>query len=164
MPLANDYLAKKLTSFVKLSSDELAGLADLQSEPFQVNTGQELMYQGETGQVAFILHAGWGCSFKVLRDGSRQVITFPVPGDIIGLRSVLLKASDHAFSAVTPALVSRISVARIATLIDEFPRLATAMMWAMSRDEAVTVDHLASMGNALRSKERPTSFSNCATG
>lgn len=146
MPLANDFLARKLTYFVPLSSTELAGLAELQSAPVHVTRGKELMHQGEKGQVAYILHSGWGCSFKILRDGARQIITFPVPGDLIGLRSVLLKTSDHAFSAITDAQVSRISVARVTTLIDEFPRLATAIMWATSRDEAVTVEHLASIG------------------
>jgi CRP-like cAMP-binding protein len=146
MPSADDYLARKLTCFVKLSTVELAGLAELQSAPFDVTRGKELLRQGEAGQAAYILHSGWGCSFKILRDGGRQVITFPIPGDMIGVRSILLKTSDHAFSAITDAQVSRISVSRLNTLIDEFPRLSTAIMWATSRDEAVTVEHLASVG------------------
>lgn len=157
MQFANDYLARKLTSFVKLTPTELAGLAELQSAPVHVQRGQELMHQGETGQVAHILHFGWGCSFKILRDGSRQIITFPVPGDIIGLRSVLLKTADHAFSAITDIRVTRISVARLTTLVDEFPRLATALMWGTSRDEAMTVEHLASVGRRT-SLERTAHF------
>ena len=53
--------------------------------------GRELISQGEVGRVAYILHDGWGCSFKILKDGGRQIITFPVPGDCIGLRSSLLR-------------------------------------------------------------------------
>lgn len=146
MPSAPDYLSRKLESFVKLSSEDRAGLRELQSEPVHVARGKELLRQGETEQAAYILHAGWGCSFKILRDGARQIITFPIPGDMIGVRSLLLKTSDHAFSAITDAQVSRISVSRLTTLIDDFPRLSTAIMWATSRDEAVTVEHLASIG------------------
>jgi CRP-like cAMP-binding protein len=146
MLFSSDFLARKLRSFVELSELESAGLAELQSAPIHVERGEELMHQGESGQVAYILQSGWGCSFKILRDGARQIITFPIPGDLIGLRNVLLRTSDHAFSAVTDAQVSRISVARVTTLIDEFPRLATAIMWATSRDEAITVEHLASIG------------------
>lgn len=146
MPVVDSFLANKLKSFVALTPAELAGLVDLQSAPVRVEKGQELLRQGATGPVAYILQQGWGCSFKILRDGARQIITFLVPGDLIGLRSVLLRTSDHAFSAVTEAQVSRISVPRVLALIDEFPRLATAIMWATSRDEAITVEHLASVG------------------
>jgi CRP-like cAMP-binding protein len=157
MPLSSDFLARKLRTFVDLSELELAGLAELQSAPLHVERGKELMHQGERGQVAYILQSGWGCSFKILRDGARQIITFPIPGDLIGLRNVLLRTSDHAFSAVTDAQVSCISVARVTTLIDEFPRLATAIMWATSRDEAITVEHLASIGRRT-SLERTAHF------
>lgn len=157
MPAANDFLAKKLTSFVRLAAAELAGLSELQSTPVNVEPGTELMHQGEAGQVAYILQAGWGCSFKILRDGARQIITFPVPGDLIGLRSVLLRTSDHAFSAITHAQVCRVSAVRVTTLIEEFPRLGTALMWATSRDEAITVEHLASIGRRT-SLERTAHF------
>ncbi len=157
MPFINDHLAKKLTTFVKLSPAELAGLAELQSTPVNVPRGSDLMHQGDAGQLAYILHAGWGCSFKVLRDGARQIITFPIPGDMIGLRSILLKTSDHAFSAITDVQVSRISTARLNTLVDEFPRLAAAIMWGTSRDEAITVEHLASIGRRT-SLERTAHF------
>ncbi len=157
MPFVNDHLARKLTTFVKLSPTELAGLAELQSTPVNVPRGSDLMNQGDAGQLAYILHAGWGCSYKVLRDGARQIITFPIPGDMIGLRSILLKTSDHAFSAITDVQVSRISTTRLNTLVDEFPRLATAIMWGTSRDEAITVEHLASIGRRT-SLERTAHF------
>jgi hypothetical protein len=72
--------------------------------------------QGDTEQAAYILQAGWGCSSKLLPDGGRQIITFPLPGDCIGLRSVLLRTSDHSFSAVTDAIVTRVEVSRILRL------------------------------------------------
>jgi len=157
MPQAHDYLAKKINSFVKLSPAELEGLAQLQSVPVPVERGVELLHQGESGHVAYILRSGWGCSFKILRDGSRQIITFPIPGDLIGLRSVLLKTSDHAFSTVTDAQICRVNVARVTTLFEQFPRLGTAIMWATSRDEAITVEHLASIGRRT-SLERTAHF------
>jgi CRP-like cAMP-binding protein len=157
MPLGSNFLAKKLNTFVKLSQAELEGLAQLQSAPVPVEQGVELLHQGETGQIAYVMQSGWGCSFKILRDGARQIITFPIPGDLIGLRSVLLKTSDHAFSVITDAQVCRISIARLTAMIEEFPRLGTAIMWATSRDEAITVEHLASIGRRT-SLERTAHF------
>lgn len=157
MPLGSNFLAKKLNTFVKLSQEELEGLVQMQSAPVPVEQGVELLHQGENGQIAYVLQSGWGCSFKILRDGARQIITFPIPGDLIGLRGVLLKTSDHAFSVITDAQVCRISVARLTSLLEEFPRLGTAIMWATSRDEAITVEHLASIGRRT-SLERTAHF------
>ena len=35
------------------------------------------------------------------RYGTRQIIDFQVPGDFLGLRSVLLRTSDHSFEPIT---------------------------------------------------------------
>jgi CRP-like cAMP-binding protein len=139
-------LERKLNSFVQLSSAELSCLADLQSAPVRVKRGKELVHEGQTGHKAYILQAGWACSFKLLPDGGRQIIGFPVPGDCIGLRSVLLRTSDHSFSALTDASVSSVEAPRMLQLFSDFPRLAAAILWATSRDEAMIVEHLVSIG------------------
>lgn len=87
-------LAKKLNSFVELSERELLCLAELQTAPIRLKSGKELVHEGQVGDMAYILQAGWACSFKLLPDGGRQIIAFPLPGDCVGLRSALLLTSD----------------------------------------------------------------------
>lgn len=140
------HLARKLNTFVRLTRRELQCLADLQSAPIHVEKGRELLRQGEQGHYAFILQAGWGCSFKILQDGGRQVITFPLPGDFVGVRSILFRTSDHSFNAVTDAIVTRVEIPRLLRLFNEYPHIGAAIFWATSRDEAITVEHLASIG------------------
>ncbi len=139
-------LETKLNSFVLLSPAEMSCLSDLQSAPVRVKRGQELVYEGQTGHKVYILQAGWACSFKLLPDGGRQIIGFPIPGDCIGLRSVLLRTSDHSFSALTDAAVSSVDAAQVMKLFNDLPRLAAAILWAASRDEAMIVEHLVSIG------------------
>ncbi len=69
-----------------------------------------------------------------------------MPGDCIGLRSVLLRTSDHSFSALTDAVVSSVEASRMLQIFNEFPRLAAAILWAASRDEAMVVEHLVNIG------------------
>jgi CRP-like cAMP-binding protein len=121
-------------------------LANLQSAPFTLARGKELVHEGELRQSAYILQAGWACSFKLLRDGGRQIITFPVPGDCIGLRSTLLRTSDHSFSALTDTVMTRIAAPRLEQMFTDFPYLGAAVLWATSRDEAMIVEHLVSIG------------------
>ena len=139
-------LAKKLRTFMPLSATELSCLAELQAAPMRVKRGKEFVHEGQSGQVAHILQAGWACSFKILPDGGRQIITFPVPGDCVGLRSVLLKTSDHSFSALTDAIVSRVEAPRLMAVFNDHPRLGAAILWATSRDEAMVVEHLVNIG------------------
>ena len=105
MAIAHSVLAKKLSTFVVLSRDELKCLADIQSIPLKVKRGKQLTQEGQTGHKVFVLQAGWACSYKELSGGSRQIISFPIAGDCVGLRSVLLRTADHSFSALTDAVV-----------------------------------------------------------
>jgi CRP-like cAMP-binding protein len=118
----------------------------MQANPLNLKRGRQLTQEGDTGHKAFVLQKGWACSFKILPNGSRQIISFPIAGDIIGLRSVLLRTADHSFSAITDAIVSAVEAAHVLQCVTEFPRLGAALLWAASRDEAMVVEHLVSIG------------------
>jgi CRP-like cAMP-binding protein len=139
-------LARKLNTFLPLTRQELDCLADIQSAPVKMKRGQELVQEGQTGHQAFVLQAGWACSYKSLSDGGRQIISFPIAGDCVGLRSVLLRTADHSFLALTDAVVSTVEPGHIMRCVTEFPRLGVALLWAASRDEAMVVEHLVSVG------------------
>ena len=139
-------LARKLNTFLPLSRDELECLAEMQSKPLKVKRGKQLTQEGQAGHKAFILQAGWACSYKELPNGDRQIISFPIAGDCVGLRSVLLRTADHSFSTLTDAVVSPVDGTHILKCVADFPRLGAALMWAASRDEAMVVEHLVNIG------------------
>ena len=139
-------LARKLSTFLPLTEAELGCLAEIQSSPVRMSRGQELVQEGQTGHKAFVLQSGWACSYKSLPDGGRQIISFPIAGDCVGLRSVLLRTADHSFLALTDAVVSSVETSHMMRCVTEFPRLGAALLWAASRDEAMVVEHLVSIG------------------
>jgi len=143
---SDSVLAKKLNAFLTLSQDELKCLADLQGHPLNVRRGEQLTREGQTEHKAFVLQTGWACSFKTLPDGARQIISFPIAGDIVGLRSILLRTADHSFSALTDAVVHPLQGTHIMRCVTEYPRLGAALLWAASRDEAMVVEHLVNIG------------------
>jgi hypothetical protein len=65
------------------------------------------------------------------------------------LRSALLRTSDHSFSALTDIVVSGVEASRMMRIFNEFPRLGAAILWAASRDEAMVVEHLVSIGRRV---------------
>lgn len=143
---AKSPLTHKLSSFVALSQAELAVLERLHQRRRSYPAGRDLVHEGETGQAAYILSAGWVCSYKLQPDGSRQIVDFQVPGDFLGLRSVLLRTSDHSFETIVDSQAAEVLIGDLLRAFDETPRLATAILWAASRDEAMVVEHLVGIG------------------
>ena len=139
-------LMRKLARFVLLGQSELAALAELEARRRPVAAGTDLVHERQAGHHAFILLEGWVCAYKIVPDGGRQVIDFSIPGDFMGLRSVLMRTSDHSFSALTDVAVAEVSARQMLDGFQRQPRLAAAILWAASRDEAMVVEHLVGIG------------------
>jgi CRP-like cAMP-binding protein len=140
-------LVRKLNTYMPLATVEQQRLAELQTSPQRVKRGKQLMREGEAGhEEAYILQAGWACSFKDLPSGGRQIISFPIAGDFVGIRSILLKTADHSSETLTDSIVTSVDGAGMLQTFSEFPRLGAAILWAASRDEAMVVEHLVSIG------------------
>jgi CRP-like cAMP-binding protein len=139
-------LARKLSTFVPMSREELRYLTQMQAAQLAVKRGQQLVREGQTGHKAFVLQTGWASSYKDLPNGTRQIISFAIAGDCVGLRSVLLRTADHSFAALTDSVVSAVDGAHFMKCIVDFPRLGAALLWATSRDEAMVVEHLVNLG------------------
>ena len=138
--------AQKLSSFVALSTAEHLDIANMHKRRRTFVAGRDLVHQGQSDQTAYILADGWVSSYKLLRDGSRQIVDFQIPGDFLGLRSVLLHTSDHSIEPITDIEVSEVSLVDLIESFARLPRLATAVLWAASRDEAMVVEHLVGIG------------------
>ncbi len=151
MSTAQSPLTRKLGNFVALSDGELEVLASLHRRRRSFVAGRDLVHQGQTHQAAYILAEGWVCSYKLLRDGTRQIVDFQIPGDFLGLRSVLFRTADHNVEPVTAVEASEVLESDLLQVFATTPRLATAVLWAASRDEAMVVEHLVGIGrrNAL---------------
>jgi CRP-like cAMP-binding protein len=139
-------LIQKLSALVALSEAELAILADLHKRRRIFAAGRDLVHQGQSDQAAYILARGWVISHKILPDGSRQIVDVQIPGDFLGLRSVLLHMSDHNIEPITEIEVSEVLASDLLDAFARAPRLAMAVLWAASRDEAMVVEHLVGLG------------------
>lgn len=144
--------ARKLTAFVSLSDSDLSVVSDLYRRRRKFPVGVDMIHQGQTDQSAFVIASGWACSYKLLRGGARQIVDFQIPGDFVGLRSVLFRTSDHNVEPITPVRASVVSESELLSAFSRTPRLATAVLWAASRDEAMVVEHLVDLGRRTASE------------
>jgi len=138
--------ARKLSAFVKLSPADLTVLSEVYQNRRKFVVGRDIIHQGQTDQSAYILASGWACSYKVLPSGTRQIVDFQIPGDFLGLRSVLFRTADHNVEPITQVHASAVKKHDLLEAFSKTPRLATAVLWAASRDEAMVVEHLVDLG------------------
>lgn len=139
-------LVRKLGVFVALSETELTVLNRLHLRRRTFVAGLDLVQQGQCDTAAYILASGWVCSYKILPNGLRQIVDFQIPGDFLGLRSILLQTSDHCIEPITKIEATEVPTAELLDTFARTPRLAAAVLWAASRDEAMVVEHLIDVG------------------
>ncbi len=144
--------ARKLSAFVALSPTDLTVISDLYRRRRRFEVGVDMIHQGQTDQCAYVLASGWACSYKILQGGTRQIVDFQIPGDFLGLRSVLFRTSDHNVEPITPVQASEVQQRDLLEAFTKTPRLATAVLWAASRDEAMVVEHLVDLGRRSASE------------
>ena len=139
-------LARRLGLLAKLTTHELDCLSDLESSPSRFERGKEILYEGEISQTTYIVQHGWGCSFKLLPNGERQITAIVVPGDCINLRSPLRRATNYTFQTITDVIASRIKASRMVQLFNDLPHLGVALLLASAQDDEMIVEHLISVG------------------
>ncbi len=146
MARAQPAFIARLREFEGLAEAEAGALAAALGDCVEAEGRTDLQLEGEEGAVAYAIEAGWAYAYKDLEDGRRQIVGFHFAGDTLGLRTLLLRTSDHAFRTLTPCRLHRLRRRDLEGLFADHPRLAAAVLWALARDEAIVVEHLVSLG------------------
>ena len=146
MTMKQSPLIRKLSTYVRLSEEEYLILKEFQRHQRNFDAGSDLVHEGQNHPTAFVLSEGWVSSYKILRSGGRQIVDFQIPGDFLGLRSVLFRTADHNIEPITQIKASKFSTKDLLNVFEASPRLAAAVLWSASSDEAVVVERLVSLG------------------
>lgn len=112
----------------------------------RVEAYQNIIRQGDRPENVHLILGGIACRYKVLRDGSRQIMALLVPGDFCDLHVAILGAMDHGIASLSPCIVADLSRATIVDLIENYPRIAHALSWAALVDAAVLREWLVNIG------------------
>lgn len=136
----------KISNFTKLTDNDLTELKRFDRPKRSFAAGNNLLHDGQDSPKAYILVDGWVISYKVLRGGGRQIVNFQIPGDFLGLRSILFRCSDHNLESLTNISAVELCAPDLLATVKTSPRIAVAVMWALSADEAIIVERLVSLG------------------
>jgi CRP-like cAMP-binding protein len=110
-----------------------------------VGAREDIIREGEYSANLHLVISGLACRYKILEDGSRQILAFLVAGDLCDAEIFILNEMDHSIGTLTPSLIASIPGETIRDLLLNRPSVALALWWGTMQDEGVLrariVDH-----------------------
>ena len=113
--------------------------------PKHYHAGETIVVQGDEETRAFIIREGWGCVSRNMRGGDRQIIEFPLPGDVLDF-SMSATGRQEEFSAVTDMMVWEGPSAKLKALAESEKEIGRFFASAGRRRRAILVERLADIG------------------
>ena len=143
--MANQFV-QKLNGFADLSPSAVAALEAATIHPRRFTARQDLIREGDRPGPVFVMLEGWAARYKVLPNGSRQIMAFLMPGDACDLHIGMLTEMDHSIQTVSHARVATIARSDMDRLMTTHPDIARAMYIAQLTDEGTLRAWIVSMG------------------
>ena len=143
--MANRFI-DKLSGLSTLGTGEIGVLEELTSRVRKFQPKQDLIREGDEPGPVFVILEGWACRYKILPDGTRQIMAFLMPGDACDLHMNMLAVMDHSIQAITAATVVTIARHEMDRAMTEHPLIARAMYSAQLIDESILRSWIVSLG------------------
>src|SRR3954447_20171964 len=130
-------LIDKISSYLPLSPAEISFLRGLHGSRRQVDRHRDIIAQGRPYRNVFILCSGFVWRYKILPDGKRQLLSFGLPGDLIGFPAVFFENAVNATGSLSDVVVATVPFAALYDVFAKFPRVAIALYWMAAREAAI---------------------------
>jgi CRP-like cAMP-binding protein len=137
---------RRLSLFLPHSDDELALVQSLKRRELRVRAGETLIHEGQTDAPLFTLLSGWAFRFKTLRDGRRQILSFLLAGDFIGVQQKMGDAAAHGVDTLTDAMFCVFQRDSLWELHRQQPSMGFNITWLTAQEESLVDDTLLSVG------------------
>ncbi|MEG3087875.1 Crp/Fnr family transcriptional regulator [Sphingomonas sp. PB4P5] len=138
--------AERLSGFIALTPGERAALDRLEERERVLRRGATLVREKDHGSEMFVLRRGTMMSSVLLDDGSRQILRFMFPGELLAGSTLVYREATETLTALTDCTVSPFERTLLAKVIEEHPRLAAVIMVYSQIERAALTDRLAALG------------------
>jgi CRP-like cAMP-binding protein len=132
--------------FRDFNESELDFIASFKASDVLAEPGASIITEGERHAQLYTVLTGWGFRYKILEDGSRQILNYILPGDLIGLQGNIMLEMQHSVEALTRMTLCAFERDRLMTLYEQHPSLAYDITWLAAREETMLDEHLLSVG------------------
>src|SRR3954451_5189109 len=105
-----------------------AGLRTLRPREILIRTG-------EPHHEIYRLKSGWLARSRTLSDGRQQIIMVFLPGDLLGLKTMLIDRQPDSIQCLTGATVQALGCEQALDLARTDPDVSLRFMWQLAEDE-----------------------------
>jgi CRP-like cAMP-binding protein len=133
----------------QLTHKELIAEAGRSVRMLRVRKNAELLLAGQHYASVYVNHDGWLLRYKILHNGSRQIVDFVLPGQMFGIQACLFNTALYSVATITDSALSEIPFDVVASIFERSPKLAKALFWWAASESAILGEHL--VGAARRS-------------
>jgi len=137
----------KLATVADLRDSDVEKLAALCNDLRTVQGKRDILSEGERPDHVHVIIEGWAARYKTLRDGSRQIVAYLIPGDFCDLHVAVLGHMDHGIVALTDCRIAYIPSGALDALTSDHNGLTKALWWATLVDEAVLREWVLNVGH-----------------
>jgi len=138
---------QRLTALAPLDDIAIAALEAALDQPTIVRARRDILPEGAPITGLRLIASGWATRIRLLADGRRQLLSFLLPGDLIG----------HCRQPDAVAVSTVTAITDVATcpapLPDDVPALGPAYAMSDAYEEAYLLEHIARLGR-LTAQER----------
>lgn len=139
-------LLRKLESIADLSEDEKQAITGLPMTVRAFGPDTDIVQDGERPTESCLVLDGFGCGYKLLPSGKRQIVSVFVPGDIPDLQSLYLGALDHSLGTLVPTRAAFVSHHSLRDMMRHHPRLGEILWRETLIDAAILREWLIGIG------------------
>ncbi len=132
--------------FKRVTDEELNSIDEIKREHLKVTAGDEIIRIGDEAPEIYTLYSGWAFRYKMLADGRRQILSFLLPGDLLGLQAAMFDAALYGIEALSDVQLCVLPRKKVWALFGQMPGLAFDVAWLGSRSESFVDENLTSVG------------------
>jgi len=139
-------MLRKLDYHIRLGEDDRAALLAL---PFRIRTYERYHFvirERDVANHACVLLSGFAVRSKMVANGSRQIVSIHMKGEIIDLQNSLLNVADHSVQMLSSGRVAMIPREDLIRLAFERPTVGRALWTDTMIDASIFREWIANVG------------------
>lgn len=152
-PEAKTALVRKLGAMCLMSEEEIGFMEGLQNNIVDVDKGVDFVEYGTDFRTTFVVMDGWAIRYMLLSNGRRQILSYALPGDILGLHINFRARATYGAAALTPLTLAAVDPRRMIEISQRYPVLAAGLSWCTAREFSILGDQAVRLGR-LAAPER----------
>jgi CRP-like cAMP-binding protein len=137
---------RRLDLFLAHTPEEHALVQSLKRREARLEAGQTLIHEGQTDAPLYTLLSGWAFRYKTLSDGRRQILSFLMAGDFIGVQQKMGDAAAHGVDTLTDAVFCVFQRDSLWEIHRRSPSMGFNITWLTAHEESLVDDTLLSVG------------------